>query len=284
MDLSSYLQEWGCYLHVYNYHDATEILFFSFFLYYISMWLKQDNQKNLLGSLYSYLLLIFSAHYFELYALSTLLLYTSPLIAMLFILFHQQTLQTNFITLKNIRPRHHIVADWPAELIKSLLITLNKNKSSTCIIERGDALIDLLQTTCSLNASINHELVSMLIESSLYEDKNMWWINRQGILISLNAIWREHHQEEWISEDVKQSHKWKQEALFFSSKTDCIILRATMATRLFDVVIAGKLAEGLTAHELLTFIYKSCFTAPTQFGETIYVPQNKIYNQQQPRS
>lgn len=284
MDVFSYVQEIGKQFYIYGWRDLVEILFFTLLLYSISQWLKKDTQKNLLWYFYCYVSLLIACHSAELYTLSSLLFYSSPLVGMLFILFHQRTLQTNFITLKNIRPAHTITTSWPSELVKAVLIALNKNKNNVCVVERGDSLNDLVFASPLVQAPVNHELIALLIESAVYNNKSMWWVNRQGILVSFNAFWREHTQDQWLSEDVKQAHQWKQEAVIFTTKTDCLVFKAEIATRLFEVVIDGKIIAGVTADELLALLYKTCFLTSSLEKEKLYVNSFKNSNQQQPVS
>ena len=72
-----------------EYSDYLEILFFSTIIYYLCLWLKKDRHKNLLGmflSYYSLILISFMAH---LQTIFIFLIYLSPVIAVLFIFFHQ---------------------------------------------------------------------------------------------------------------------------------------------------------------------------------------------------
>ncbi|MBA3752183.1 hypothetical protein H0X06_05345, partial [Candidatus Dependentiae bacterium] len=103
------------------YRDTIEVLLISLIIYYILLWLKRDTEKNLLGGIYIYSALFFTVHYFDLHVLRFLLFASSPLVALFFIIIHQETLQKNFVKL-SVKPADLLEQNhWIDELMQCCL-------------------------------------------------------------------------------------------------------------------------------------------------------------------
>ena len=125
--------------------DPLEILFFITIFYFFSLWLKKDRQKNLLFYFYCYCCVIIIAFYAQLPTLSTMLFLSAPVALMLFILVHQETLQKNFISLKNASAPKILPTDWLEELLRTCLVAINNNKEVLCVIEHRNNLETFLE-------------------------------------------------------------------------------------------------------------------------------------------
>lgn len=250
-----------------NYHsffywrDMVEVMFFAALFYYAALWLKKDKQKNLLPYFYSYCFCAFSTHYLNLTTISYALFLFAPVAAMIFILVHQDLLQKNIVALKNITPAKRMHIDWLETLIRTSLLAVDDNKSITCVIERTDALQDFLETSFYFNARLEQNLLNILLTSSTFEEKKMLWVNTEGKLIAINTTWIKTQKS--FDNQQHQIPEWKEEALFFSAKTDAIILHISPESRTFDMVINGMVIDRMHATKTLELIKKYVMTKGT---------------------
>jgi hypothetical protein len=247
------------YTYFCGWRDAVEILAFSTIIYYFSLWLRTDRQKNLLGYFYAYCLVVCGAYQLQLAGIIFLCAITSPIVLMLFILAHQHTLQKNFIALGNIVPAHKESHDWLESLIRSCLVALNNNQEIRCIIEHKDSLQEHLYTPLELQTQVHQDLLAILFASSSYHQDQLLWVTSKGKLIGLNARWSAPAYVHETTTDAAQI--WKQEALFFTTKTDAIIFQLTPATRSFTLFVNGKEYPAINTANALTFIKKYLTTS-----------------------
>lgn len=239
-----------------SWRDIAEILFFSGVIYTFLHWLNQDKQKSLVFWMYGYVALIFGSHFAQLTTMNLVLCLSCPVVLMLFILIHEQTLQKNFITLKNISPKPDKQYHWLEELMQACLHAINKNREVTCIIERSDSLELFMSAPSAFNATISKKIIELLI-STVPENKPLTlWVNHAGNLITINPIWHVNLDETWVSPDIQALHKHKQDGLFISKKSDALVFMLSPATRLFDILIEGKTIDQVTAGNAFKILKK----------------------------
>jgi len=262
-------------LMIFGWRDAVEISALAYLFYKTSLWLKKDRQKNLIPSFYAYCSLHLFAYYTHLPTLSFVLLLTTPAVAMLFILVHQETLQRNFVSLKNTLPATPISTDWLEGLVRASLLAVTNNKTFLCVIEHNDTLSDFINCALPVNTQLNATLLEALVDSSSFDQKKMVWLNRQGKLLGLNATWK-HNAEDWSNTTAKTLPSWKQDALLLTAKTDALVLHIAPEVRLFELVIQGKVIEQISTHHIITLIKNSLGKqiAPTK-GESTHAQQHK---------
>ncbi len=232
------------------YKELIEILFFSMVSYYIMLWLRKDTEKNLLGAFYLYCLLFFIAHYADLPVIRFTLFISAPIVALIFIIMHQELLQKNFVNLakgstSSIPEANH----WVDELIKCCLMALNRHREIILVIERNDHLKSLIHAPYFIYAELKKDVFDILLEKHVPGNDYMIWINQQGKLVAINCSWRTLLDETWISKEAQNMHLWKQNAVFITSKTDAFMFKVNPLTRSFDLVMAGKILEGITAEQ-----------------------------------
>jgi DNA integrity scanning protein DisA with diadenylate cyclase activity len=230
--------------------DALEILFFSTTFYYVALWLRKDKQKNLLWYFYGYCICTCLSYYIQLPVVSTFLLICSPIIMMLFIALHQETLQRNFVALKNSIPVPLAKTNWLEALLRSCLVALNNNTSTICVIEQIDTLAEFLHTPFFINAPVNDDLLNALIASETYRKDTLIWINAQGSIVGMNASWKQ------ISSAQKSITTWQDNALIYTTKTDALIVHADPLSRTFTITIDGIHHENISPHHVHNFIQK----------------------------
>lgn len=242
------------YTYFLTWRAIVEILFFSTLFYQISLWLKKDRHLNLLGYWYGYCVVGLVAHALQLNTISSVLFLFAPTIIMLFMMMHQEQLQKNFVALRTLQPARTPTADWVEQLIRSCLVSVNNNKGLICVIERTDSLQDFLTTNCLFNAELHGATFDTLITSDIFNDKKLVWLNDHGTLRGLNASWDLGIDDVWhAAADIPA---WQQDALFFTQKTDAIVLGITTANRSFTIIARGKRYENIAAHNALKFLKK----------------------------
>lgn len=239
----------------FSWRDSAEIIFFTIVVYSFSVWLKKDRHKNLLGYFYSYCACFFTAQSLQLNTIEYILFYSAPIIVLLFIIFHQITLQKNFVALRSLA---HLKEDndenWLETVIQSCLIALNQNKEVVYVIECTDSLQDHITTPLTLHATVNKELLTILLSSDSCNHDQMIWLNAQGKILGMNCRWKNFIEEQWTSEIAQKRYKWHQDALFYTEKMDAIVFKTTASTQLFDIVFQGKTYKQITASHALSYI------------------------------
>jgi hypothetical protein len=243
-----------CHTYFLTWRAIVEILFFSTLFYQVSLWLKKDRHLNLLGYWYGYCIVGLIAHALQLNTISSLLFLFAPTIIMLFMMMHQEQLQKNFVALRTLQPARTPTADWLEQLVRSCLVAVNNNKTLVCVIERTDSLEDFLTTSCIFNAELHNTTFDTLITSNIFNDKKLVWLNDHGTLRALNASWNLGLEDTWhAAADIPA---WQQDALFFTRKTDAIVLGIISSDRSFTIIARGQRYEHIAAHNALKFLKK----------------------------
>ena len=232
--------------------DMAEILFFSVIIYYFSLWLKNDKRNNLLFYFYLYSLCFFSAFMSNLTIITVFLVYTAPVLLLLFIIFHEQLLQKNFITLTNKPPKNIVSKDWQQELISTLLYAINYKKSIICVIETTDSLRHYLSSPFIFNSKIDQQLLTFLIESPSFDQKKIMWCTSQGILIGINT----QLKAPLAHEEINLTTSLEQTVLLMTHKTDTLVLKADAQSQSFEMIVQGGAYKSLTGSQLLLLLKK----------------------------
>jgi hypothetical protein len=233
------------------------MLFLSALIYSVLLWLKKDTQRNLVMLFYLVFTGITVIHYLDLQIVKFSLLSGLPIICVLFILFHQETLQKQFITINKKNSEPEETDTWIDEIVKSCLIALNKQREMILIIERADLLRNLINTPYFIYAELKKDIFEILLDKHSAAHDHMIWINQQGKLVAINATWRSIIDEAWITKEIEHLSPWKQQALYITSKTDAFICKINPVSRNFDLVVQGKLVEGITAEQFAIFLQKN---------------------------
>ncbi len=268
---------------IYYVKQALEIFFFSGIVYAFSLWLKKDKRTNLLLYFYGYYITFSCAFFLNLTTVSLFLLYSSPLALLLFILFHQEVLQRNFIALTKTHVANTNQTDqWLENLIRICLHHMNNNSCLYIVIENHSDLKPFIQSNYLLNSPISLELLSLVTESPHFDSKKIIWCNSAGTIIGINGSWH-------IATDSSQQisiPSWQQEALLMTLKTDTIVFKVNSIKRSFEVVLKGILYDAVSAPQIVPFIKKNLYSShqSLQKGELNHDSQNSIQKQstQQP--
>ena len=205
-----------------------------------------------MGYWYGYCIVGLIAHALQLNTISSVLFLFAPTIIMLFMMMHQEQLQKNFVALRTLQPARTPTGDWLEQLIRSALVAVHNNKALMCVIERTDSLQDFLTTSCMLNAELHNSTFDMLITSNIFNDKKLVWLNDHGTLRGLNASW--NLDNAWQA--TADTPTWQQDALFFTKKTDAIVLGIVASNRTFTIIARGQRYDNVTAHNALKFLKK----------------------------
>lgn len=222
------------------YKDGIEVVFFATVIYYILLWLRRDEQKNLLGAFYSYSGLFFASYYLDLPVMSFALFITAPIVALIFIILHQETLQKNFVHIIQAAPKVPSAHHWVDELVKCCLMALNRHREIILIIEKNDQLKNLIHAPYFIYAELKKDVFDILLEKHITGNDYMVWINHQGKLVAINCTWKTHLDSTWVSSEALHMHPWKQHALFITSKTDALMIKVNPLMRSFDIITGAR--------------------------------------------
>ncbi len=249
-----------------GWRDVTEILFFSTALYFLLRWLNTDRTSHLIAYFYGYTFTLFVAHYARLTIISQTLFICAPIAVCIALILHQHALQKNFVGLKKIETSTTESSHWIEELVRITLQSMNSRQSLCWVIERKDHLVSAVTAPCLLYAELKKDFIELVMSSS-QQNPGMFWINSNGKLISYNVQWYNHAQLE--------VHDWLSTAIEVSRMTDLLIVKSCASTRSFTLLAEGKLAEGLSAHQMTLLLHR-LITHQSTFQEgTPYAPQNK---------
>lgn len=244
--------------------NIVEIIFFSSLFYYAARWLKKDRTKNLVLALYGYATITFAAHFMGLTTISYVMFLFVPVVAMVFILLHQEFLQKNLVTFKNITPATKTNHDWLETLIRIFLTRINTHQELTCIIEQKDSLSDLVHAQLPINAHLEQELLDLIITSPNFHADEMMIVTAQGKVVGVNTRLALHGYHNNIDATIKELPQWKQEALFLTSKTDALVFHINATSRTFDVIINGMIIDRMHAAKALELLKKYMVSSGSQ--------------------
>lgn len=265
--------------------DIVEVLFFTLIVYYFSLWLSKDKQKNLLLYFYAYSGVIMLSGYFSLTIINQFMIIFAPVFIMFFILVHQEILQRNFITLNNIKPAIAIKQDWLEMLIRSCLIARTKGKHIICLIEQHNNMGDFIDAPFIINAHLHENLFDILVESSFFDSTKMIWINAQGQVIALNAQWKTGITENSTFNEKCTITRLKEQALAITAKTDALLLSISPTQPLFDILYKGKRLENLAADHVMKILKNYLSEVPKyKMGAPTYEAISKINSFKQKQS
>ncbi|QQR53901.1 hypothetical protein IPH25_03535 [bacterium] len=173
-----------------------EIICLSICCYGISIWLSKDKQHNLLGYAIGYLLCHFGAYFFELPVLATLLWWTMPTIATLFVIVHEQQLQKNLVCPVSESVKHNLPPETFAHEIVQTGVQTTRNKINAIFIIEGLQQIEqLLDTELPLGLALQKNSLSTLCTSSLYKENTAIWLSYSAKLKGLSTVLKKNSQQ-----------------------------------------------------------------------------------------
>jgi len=227
--------------------DACEIAFFSCVFYFVALWLKKDHTHNLLLYFYGLISLYASSYILNLNSVFYILTCTWPILATLFIIVHQVTLQRNFVALRHNTYTHDTPCLlWLEILIANSLQLLNRNIPVFCIIERHDSVKELVQTSLTINAPLNRELLNFIYANSSADNNLMIWVSSNGYIKALNCTWKE---------EIADTH-WTSNTVMHTQHTDIIAFCSNPTSNTFTAIIEGNVLSDITGFQLHTLLSK----------------------------
>lgn len=248
--LNNYLQ----FFLIFKLTDVIEISFFSILFYSFSVWLSKDKQKNLLPTFYLMNVSLIFTNITCMQTIYNFLINFWPAIITLFILVHQNILQKNFITLKNLSPIKNNNIDWFENLMRSCLMALNNKKELIVVVEGKDSFENFIDSSFTIKTSINQELLTALINSPSFDNKKMIWISYNGILQAINSNWNIQNDIIWPDDNQHSMEGFKQDAILFTSKMDALVFKTNLNKRTFDIVVCGKLIEDVAPNNAINIV------------------------------
>ncbi len=241
-------------LGIFTWNDLFEISVITLGIYYGSRWLATDKRTHLLPAFYGYALLFITSYYLHTHTLTMLAMCSFPIIATIFFLVHQQTLQKNFIALKKSFNEHATSGEWLSSFMRSCLIVINQKNPIFVLFERKDNLDSFVHSKLPVNTTTQQELLDALMASTAYHPQTMIWVTSNGLLKGLNSEWQVELDQTWLSVDIKKLDSWKQHALFITAKTDALLLHIEPTSRQCTIITQGKAVERLRLEQAMTML------------------------------
>jgi hypothetical protein len=239
------------YVGLLHWHDIFEICLYSVGIYYFSRWLSRDTQKNLVAPFYAYCVMMCLSYTLGFSSVHVVLLMATPIFFMLFILFHQTTLQKNFITMKKIIPTTAVIPhDWIDGLMRGSLHAVNTSKKLLVLIEDQDDIAQLVTSPMLLYAPLAKDVLEFLIDSPHYQDNKLVVIDTNGYVRAVNAQWQDRERTAIMHGDDEWHAYW----IEFTQKTDALFLYILPEQRLFTLYVQGKMLESLSAASVITVL------------------------------
>lgn len=254
--------------------DLTEITAIALIIFSSLIWLGNDEKKRLLYAFYAYCLSVFISYFANLTVLYTILIFSLPILLLISILFHQRTLQKNFISFIKAPIKNN--TSWLTEFIKCTLISLNNNKETTYVIECSDDLKEFIKIPMLFNADLTTDIFSILLEKHINSPNYIILLDQTGKLIATNAYWNPIDYTKYTLLQTKSLDAWHKLSLVISSKTDAIIFKGDPITRSFDFIAQGKLFEKINIDQLASLI--SLYLDKTSKTKLDYSINEKIIN------
>lgn len=249
--------------------DGTEILCISTIIYYCLLWLKKDSTGKLLRSFYAVCGFIIFIWIVPLPTLTALTITLWPLGAMLFIIFHQDTLQRNMVCAKRLIPSHHDEKN-PAQLLCGSLFTLlNKGKSIYCLLELENKLDSYITSSSLLHCPLQSDVLHLIYESSHYNADQFLWIRYPQTIVGFNGAIITNHIPLTL-EQGEHEPSWIQDAVLLTAKTDACIFKSDATLRTFTLVIKGTIIPHLSPTQLYNLLNKTLSIHQKRSGDITY--------------
>lgn len=191
-----------------------ELCFFIYCAHVTLKWLSKDKKCNLVGAFIMYIFMLLITEQCSLHAVNHFLYWMFPLLSTLFVLFHQDQLQKNFVAITHILNDTHENEQAGTHIISTILqiglYNSMRQKSTYFIIEGNQDLSLLLSSSIPLNIVLQKKLVEVLCDSSLYDERLGLWITYTGIIKGINTELVQNTNSQYFD--------------ILPKKTDCLIL------------------------------------------------------------
>lgn len=240
-------------LHLYSWRDGIEVLMLATAVYAASRWLAAGKSKQLL--IYTYLIcaLFGIAYLADLDTIVQFFVMAWPgLLILLFITRMQRV--PEYQAPKTIIPAKSSEKEWIPLLLRAMFKGAQYQKDLIFVIEGTHSLTSLLTKPIEVQSNLQHGLLDIIIESSTIKTSGLVWLNHTGTLVGFNGTWQQEIDLEWLTANHEQYSRWEQEALFWTSKTDAIVLRMDPEKRLITIIAQGTHAPGLSTQQAQTVI------------------------------
>ena len=106
------------------------------------------------------------------------------------------------------------------------------------------------------------------MNSTADEETLTIWVAHTGLLVAINPHWHAGYDEIWSSQQMSPLHRYKQDALLISQKSDAIITVMSPETRLFDVLVGGKGFDNISAGYAFSLVKQYIASRQTHKGAT----------------
>lgn len=254
-------------LSLYNWRDLVEIVLFSTGVYYWLWWLNKDRHYHLIFYFYGYCIAGILFYALALPTLWAVFIGTLPVVLMLFITMHQQTLQ-KLLLMGTAKPATHYSYDWLHEIIAAAMSAHHKKQSMICVIERSYPLHSFIDVSFLLNADTTKELLSLLLATNV-KNNCIFWLDNTGKLRASDIELAYEFSDDVCQDEQVAAPDWQKKLLLLTQKTDALVVANCLMQREFMVLYEGARYEKLTAHECFMLLKKFLY-ARSSYKEKVF--------------
>lgn len=239
-------------------------------------WISTDQKRPLTTIVVCYWSAALVSSFLGILPISTLLINSAPLAAMIFALIHERTLQKSFITHTQLATIdtagfNNYELLWPTAIIRSCLYSLNNSFPCTIVIERRAALTGLLDIDWPCRTAVTEQVLMLYHTSSLYNPQKALWITDHGTLVSYTAHPPRKNNIPFDAPPIIVPSELEY-YLALTVHTDALVLWADPTQRTFTILVAGTAIAHQTAERTVTLLHQLTDIPylRTRAGETTY--------------
>ncbi len=234
------------FLGVLRWLDLVEIALFTGIIYRFGCWLKRDRAHFLLGYFYVASLLFLCAFMLDLHTVIEFYRVSWPILIVLFIIFHQKSLQQNYVAARTIEPiKIPADAQWLHMIMCAAFKALQRKKNIIFIIQGKQRVDEYLTETVVMHSPITQPLLDMLIESTVIQDQRIIVLSQTGILCIFNSQWRTTDTIALTMETNNLNAQQKQ-TLLWTGKSDALAFFIHPETKRVTILAQGTIVADLT--------------------------------------
>jgi hypothetical protein len=255
-----------------TWQDWFELLLLIMAIYKLHSWLSCDTRVPLLVYVYGYCGIVLMIYYAPLATLMPLISIVTPIMCVVAILLHKNSLQKDIIPYKRHIALHDNTTVWLELVFRSVLNTMNDNRIVAIVFEYTDILESFMYTPYTLCAKVQQELLSMLLQHTHYQNNEMLWVTHTGIIVSNKAVWQRSLAEKETITDA---------STVYTFKTDCLICIVNQDTRTAVIIVHGTESGPMTMQQAHTLIVKhlNLSMTPSTFRRAYYEKYNSVNRQ-----
>jgi uncharacterized protein YjiK len=156
-------------------------------------------------------------------------------------------LQSNYVAYDKQTIQQVDTTIWLQVIIRTLVRSMNIHQTLTIVIERSHSISSFVHCEARMNAAINDDVMSLILEA--HRDKNslMILIHESGYIKAVPIKW---DTQDVSNAQVDPMH----DAVLVTAHNDALVITSDNHVRTFNVIRKGTITQHLNATQLLTLL------------------------------